>query len=148
MEGEGYREISSDGCTVDIFDNPTEGDGRIVLRRIDGVDGIRVGLCNSGKEMKIASCQGCGSVNNRAYSRVVGITKLRAKLKNDVGEGQTDWNWQGAVVGDTSCCKDLRCLPGWNSEHVVDNRGIRGSNGTCGRVGGKDPLAHVGLIFG
>ncbi len=56
MEGEGYCQISSDGCAVDIFDDPTESDRRIVLRRIDGVDGMSIGLGNSGKEMKIAGC--------------------------------------------------------------------------------------------
>ncbi len=56
MEGEGYRQISSDGCAVDIFDDPTESDGRIVLRRIDGVDGMRIGLGNCSEEMKIAGC--------------------------------------------------------------------------------------------
>jgi hypothetical protein len=56
VEGEGYCQISSDGCTVDIFNNPTESDGRIVLRRIDGMDGMRIGLGNCGKEMKIAGC--------------------------------------------------------------------------------------------
>jgi len=66
---------------------------------IDGVDSMRIGLGNSGKEMKIACCEGCGGVDNSAYSRVVGITKLRAELENDVGEGRTNWNWQGAAVG-------------------------------------------------
>ena len=114
---------------------------------IDGVDSMRIGLGNSGKEMKIAGCEGCGGVDDSAYSRVVGITKLRAELENDVGEGRTNWNWQGAAVGDTSHGKDLWGLPGWNSEHV-DNWGCRGSNGTCSRVGSKDGLAHVGLIVG
>ena len=58
MEGEGYRQISSDGCTFDIFNNPTESDGGIVLMRVDGVDGMRIGLGNRGKEMKITGCQG------------------------------------------------------------------------------------------
>ena len=56
MEGESYRQVSSDGCAVDILDDPTEGDGRIVFRRVDGVDGMRIGLGNRGKEMKIAGC--------------------------------------------------------------------------------------------
>ena len=56
------------------------------------MDGMRIGLGNCGKEVKITGCQGCGGVDDSAYSRVVGITKLRAKLKNDVGEGRTDWN--------------------------------------------------------
>ena len=92
MEGEGYRQISGDGCAVDILDDPTESDGGIVLGRVDGVDGMRICLGNRGKEVKVAGCQGCGGVDNSAYSRVVGITKLRAELENDVGEGQTDWN--------------------------------------------------------
>ena len=102
MEGEGYRQISSDGCAVDIFDDPTESDGGIVFRRIDGVDGMRIGLGNSGEEMKIAGCQGCGGVDDSAYSRIFGATKLRAELEDDAGEGRTDRNWQGAAVGDTS----------------------------------------------
>ena len=73
---------------------------------------MRIGLGNSGKEMKIAGCQGCGGVDDSAYSRVVGATKLRAELKDDVGEGRTDRNRQGAAVGNTFCGKDLRGLPG------------------------------------
>ena len=67
MEGEGYRQISSDGCAVDVFDDPTESDGGIVFRRIDGVDGMRIGLGNSGEEMKIAGCQGCGGVDQGCW---------------------------------------------------------------------------------
>ena len=37
---------------------------------IDGVDSMRIGLGNSGKEMKIACCEGCGGVDDSAYSRV------------------------------------------------------------------------------
>jgi hypothetical protein len=81
-------------------------------------------------------------------TRVVGATKLRAELEDDVGEGRTNWNWQGAAVGGTaSRGKDRWALPGRNSEHV-DNRGCHGSNGTCGCVGSKDSLAHAGLIVG
>ena len=108
---------------------------------------MRIGLGNSGEEMKVAGCQGCGGVDDSAYSRVVGITKLRAELENDVGEGWTDWNWQGAVEGDTIRSKDQWGLPGWNSEHV-DNRGSRRSSGSCGRIRSKDSLAHAGLIVG
>ena len=147
MEGEGYRQISGDGCAVDILDNPTERDGGIVLGRVDGMDGMRIGLGNRSKEVKVASCQGCGGVNDSAYVRVVGITKLRAKLKNDVGEGRTDWNWQGAAVGDTIRSEDLWGLPGLNCEHV-DNRGLGGSSGTCGSAGSKDGFAHAVLIVG
>jgi hypothetical protein len=147
VEGEGYCQISSDGCAVDIFDDLFESDGGIVLRRVDGVDGMRIGIGNCGKEMKIAGCQGCGGVNDSAYSRVVGITQLRAKLENDVGEGRTDWNWQGAAVGDTICREDLWGLPGWNSEHV-DNRRLPGSSRMCGRVGSKDGLTHAVLNVG
>ena len=145
MEGEGYRQISSDGCAVNILDKCTESDGGVVLWRVDGVDGMRVGLGNSGEEMKIAGCQGRGGVDDSAYSRVVGATKLRAELKDDVGEGRADRNRQGAAVGNTFRGKDLRGLPRGNSEHV-DNWACRGSNGRCGRVGSKDSLAHAGLI--
>ncbi len=144
MEGEGYRQISSGGCAVDIFDDPTESDGGIVFRRIDGVDGMRIGLGNSGEEMKIAGCQGCGGVDDSAYSRIFGATKLRAELEDDAGEGRTDRNWQGAAVGDiASRGKDLWGFPGRNGEHV-DNR-HHGCNGMCGRVGSKDNLAHGGF---
>ncbi len=92
MEEEGYRQISSDELAVDIFDDSTESDRRIILGRIDCVDGMRIGLGNCGKEVKVASSHGCGCVDNSADSRIVGITKLRAELENDVGEGQLDWN--------------------------------------------------------
>ncbi len=111
MEGEGYRQICSDGLTIDIFDDSTESDRRIILGRINGMDGMRKGLGNCGKEVKVAGSQGCGCVDDSMDSRIVGITKLRAELKNDVEEGQLDWNWQGVVVGDI-CSKDLRGLPG------------------------------------
>ena len=64
-----------------------------------------------------------------------------------MGKGRTDWNWQGAAVGDTICSKDLQGFPCGNSEHV-DNWGLRGSSGTCGRVGSKDGLQHTVLIVG
>ncbi len=119
MEEEGYHQIGSDGLAVDIFDDSTESDRRIILGRIDGVDGMRIGLGNCSKEVKVASSQGCGCIDDSVDSRIVGITKLRAELKNDVGEGRLDWNWQGAAVGDIPG-KDLRGLPGWNCEHVDD----------------------------
>ena len=50
-------------------------------------------------------------------------------------------------MGDTIPSEDLWGLPGWNSEHV-DNRGLRGSSGMCGRIGSKDGLAHAVLIVG
>ncbi len=87
MEGESYHQIGSDGLDVDILDSTTESDRRIILGHIDGVDGMRIGLGNCGKEVKVAGSQGCGCVHNSTDSRIVGITKLRAKLKNDVGEG-------------------------------------------------------------
>ncbi len=119
MEGEGYCQIGSDGLAVDILNDSTERDRRIILGRIDGLDGMRIGLGNCGEEVKVAGSQGCSCVDDSADSRNVGITKLRAKLENDVGEGQLDWNWQGAAVGDI-CGKDLQGLSGWNSEHVDD----------------------------
>jgi hypothetical protein len=119
VEGKGYREICSDGLSVDIFDDSTESDRRIILGHIDGVDGMRKGLGNCGEEVKVAGSQGCGCVDDSADSRIDGITKLRAKLENDVEEGRLDWNWQGVAVGDI-CGKDLQGLLGWNGEHVDD----------------------------
>ncbi len=119
MEGEGYHQIGSDGLVVDIFDDSTESDRIIILGHIDGVDSMRIGLGNCGKEVKVACSQGYGCVDDSADSRIVGITKLRAELKNDVGEGQLDWNWQGVAVGDIRG-KDLQGLPSWNGEHVDD----------------------------
>ncbi len=78
---------------VDIFDDSTESDRRIILGHIDGMDGMRISLGNCGKEVKVAGSQGCSCVNESMDSRIVGITKLRAELENDVGEGRLDWNW-------------------------------------------------------
>ncbi len=64
MEGEGYCQIGSDGLAVDILDDSTESDRRIILGRIDVMDGIRIGLGNCGEEVKVAGSQGCGFVDD------------------------------------------------------------------------------------